>query len=308
MKKYFAMFILLTAIAAHAQPSPYSNALFNPVTMTATGQTSAPLKMAQFSAAGGGFNLGTITVKATSLTTVTFGILGSADNGITFSPLNIWNVLTPSTVATTATATAAGLYQFSLAGMTHIEFVTSGTFTATGLSLVLTATPAPAVTKNGGSSGAPIVTSSVTNAGPLVVGTTTANSLIFETNGSTRWTIGTAPGNLIPNSNNGPALGDATHQILAVYTTNSISVIGAPVASAATIATTGSIFHITGTVTVSTITPPTGFDSTHGGTITFIADGIFLTATGGNIANVITTTAGSRWTATWDGSLWYIAA
>jgi hypothetical protein len=154
MKRCLApLFILLTAIGAHAQPSPYSNALFNPVSMTATGQTSAPLKMAQFSAAGGGFNLGTVTVKATALTTVTFGILGSADNGVTYFPLNIWSVLTPGTAATTATATAAGLYQFSLAGITNIEFVTSGTFTATGLSLILTATPAPSVSKNSGGGG-----------------------------------------------------------------------------------------------------------------------------------------------------------
>lgn len=155
MKGPLSLFILLTALAAHAQPSPYSNALFNAVTMTATGQTSAPIKMAQYSASGGAFNLGTVTLKATTLTTVTFGVLGSADNGVTYFPLNIWNVLTPDTTATTATATATGLYQFSLAGITHIEFVTSGTFTATGVAFALTATPAPSVSKRvvGGSGG-----------------------------------------------------------------------------------------------------------------------------------------------------------
>lgn len=147
MKGPLSLFILLTALAAHAQPSPYSNALFNAVTMTGTGQTSAPIKMAQYSASGGGFNVGTVTLKAATLTTVTFGVLGSADNGVTYFPLNIWNVLTPDTAATTATATATGLYQFSLAGITHVEFVTSGTFTATGVAFALTATPAPSVSK-----------------------------------------------------------------------------------------------------------------------------------------------------------------
>ncbi len=154
MKRYLSLFTLLTAFIAHAQPSPYSNAIFNPVSMTATGQTSAPIKMAQYSATGGGFSLGTITVTATALTTVTFGVLASSQNGAagTFFPVNIWNSLTPGNQATTATATVPGQYHFSLAGVTDIEYVTSGTFTATGLTFSLTATPAPSVSANVGTS------------------------------------------------------------------------------------------------------------------------------------------------------------
>lgn len=147
-------FVLCFSIAAVAQPSPYSNALFAPVTtLTATGQTSAALKMAQFSASGGGFSLGTITLTATSITTVTFGVLASSDNGVNYYPALIWSTLTPGTQATTVTATAAGQFQFSLATVTNIKLVTSGTFTASGLSLVLTATPAPVASNGGHGSG-----------------------------------------------------------------------------------------------------------------------------------------------------------
>jgi hypothetical protein len=55
------------------------------------------------------------------------------------------------------TATANGQYQFSLAGITHLKFVTSGTFTATNVSMVLTTSPNASLTKSTSStSGAPL--------------------------------------------------------------------------------------------------------------------------------------------------------
>lgn len=161
MKKAVLAFLFLCVYGAACQTpgSPYNNSLFKPVTMTASSQTSAPIQLnksgSSFSTDGSSFASGTVTLTGTALTTVTFGILGSSDNGITYYPINIWPILTPSSPATTATATSSGLYQFSPAGLTHVEFVTSGTFTATSVQLLLSASPNAQVsrTSNGGGGG-----------------------------------------------------------------------------------------------------------------------------------------------------------
>jgi hypothetical protein len=82
--------------------------------------------------------------------------------------------------------------------------------------------------------------------------------------------------------------------------------IGTPIVSASTIAPIKGITHITGTAAIATITPPSGMSSTIGGSITLIADGAWTTTTAGNIYAAMTSTAGTSYTATYDGNKWYI--
>lgn len=141
--KRFLIFIMLAARGCslgYAQ-SPYTNILFKPAkVMTATAQTSAPIQLGPANRPGG-FSAGTITLTGSSLTTATFGVLGSSDGGVTYYAIALNTYADPTTLATTFTATTNGLYQVNLTGLTHIEFVTSGTFTATSISLLLTASP-----------------------------------------------------------------------------------------------------------------------------------------------------------------------
>jgi hypothetical protein len=79
---------------------------------------------------------------------------------------------------------------------------------------------------------------------------------------------------------------------------------GATVASASTIAPTGSIFHVSGTAAIATITAPySGFN----GMITIIPDGAFTTTTSGNIALGTTAVVGKALIMTYDSttSKWY---
>ena len=78
---------------------------------------------------------------------------------------------------------------------------------------------------------------------------------------------------------------------------------GANVAAAATIAPTGSVFHVTGnnTNTISTITA-TGFQA--GQSITMIPDGAWLTANNGNILLASTAVISKALTMTFDGNNW----
>lgn len=153
MKKVTALFAtLLVTLGCLAQSgSPFSNNVFPAQSFTATAQTGAVIKL---NAQQISYGAGTISVSGTSLTTVTFAVMGSSDNGVTYYALPISAVASPgSTPTTTATATAAGLYQVSLVGITCVKIVTSGTFTAAGLSLTLTATPNFAISRSGASSG-----------------------------------------------------------------------------------------------------------------------------------------------------------
>jgi hypothetical protein len=127
-----------------AHPSPYSNSVSPAHTFTGAGQsTTIQLNgLSSSSTVGSSFAAGTVTVSGTSLTSVSFSVLGSADNGVTFYALPVTPAANPcATAATTVTATSAAQYQVSLAGMTHLRIATSGTFSATTVSMVLTATP-----------------------------------------------------------------------------------------------------------------------------------------------------------------------
>lgn len=154
------VFILLYAVGAIAQ-SPYSVNIFRPgTTMTATSQTSAatPLGTVATVPKGGSWNSGTIQLTGTALTTATFAAQVSTDNGTTYFAAPICTVAVTPSCALTQTATASGVYTVNLANVTHIRFVTSGTFTGTSINLLLTANPNASSSKNGGSgaSGAPL--------------------------------------------------------------------------------------------------------------------------------------------------------
>jgi hypothetical protein len=110
---------------------------YAPVTFTATAQTSAAQTLS-------GASFGLFQVKGTALTTVTLGVQGSIDGGVTyfaipFAAATGYTSL-PVTTAATATATTSALYAVNLAGLTNVRFVTSGTFTATNVTVSLTAT------------------------------------------------------------------------------------------------------------------------------------------------------------------------
>lgn len=153
MKKVTALFAtLLVTLGCLAQSgSPYSNNVFPAQSFTATAQTGAVIQLngQQLS-----YGAGTISLTGTSLTTATVAVMGSSDGGVTYYALPISAVAAPGTTPTTTiTATASGLYQVSLVGITHVKFVTSGTFTATSVSLVLTATPNFAISRSSSGGG-----------------------------------------------------------------------------------------------------------------------------------------------------------
>lgn len=139
--------------AAFAQASPYNLFLFKAQAFTATGQTGAAIQLNGLvipSTIGSSYASGTITVTGVALTTVSFQVMGSSDNGATYYLLPVYSVVSPSaSPVTTVTATAAGLYQFNLAGLTHVKLVTTGTFTATSVSFTLSASPNASISRNG---------------------------------------------------------------------------------------------------------------------------------------------------------------
>lgn len=63
------------------------------------------------------------------------------------------------------------------------------------------------------------------------------------------------------------------------------------VASATTIAPATAMFALTGTTSIATITPPSGFSATVGGCLDFFTTGTAATTTAGNILNIVTLTA-----------------
>lgn len=79
-------------------------------------------------------------------------------------------------------------------------------------------------------------------------------------------------------------------------------VLGSAVASAATIAATGNIFHVTGTAAIVTITVPNG--TLPGIRLTLIPDAIFTWTAAGNIALAGTAVVNKALIFTWSGSKW----
>jgi hypothetical protein len=143
--------------------------------MTATSQTSTPFALNMYS-----YSVGVVSLTGSSLTTATFAVYGSADGGVTYNALAIETCATPGTFATTETATANGCYQVNLAGLDHIEYVTSGTFTATSITLTLTASPNAQIGRSsGGDSGGDTINSPN---GTINVGGTSADTTLDVAN------------------------------------------------------------------------------------------------------------------------------
>ncbi len=107
----------------------------------------------------------------------------------------------------------------------------------------------------------------------------------------------------------GPVIVDVSHIIGAhLYALSNVfpEGVGAALASAATIAPTQPIHHVTGTVAVATITPPPGFGG-NGGQIILIPDALFTTTTAGNIALATTAVVNKALIMTYDPATakWY---
>lgn len=113
--------------------TPFGFPNFSPAaqSFTATAQTGAKINL-------GGYSSGTIEVYGT-ITTVTFAIQGSNDGGVNWFALPTAVITAPGTLAATQTATAAAMYRVNLAALTNVRFVTSGTFTGTGVFIKITA-------------------------------------------------------------------------------------------------------------------------------------------------------------------------
>lgn len=163
----FALFCGLTLAYPQSGQlaSPFSNSVFPPQTFTATGQTGAVIQLNGLvvpSTVGSSFSSCIITVTGLSNgNTVTFSVLGSSANGTTgtYFALPIYTVASPLTAPSTAvTATTNGQYSAPCGAMTHVEFQTSGTFTATSVTLTLTGSPNATMSKSGSGGGATVPT------------------------------------------------------------------------------------------------------------------------------------------------------
>lgn len=121
-------------------PSILPNYSYPVQTFTATSQTSTNLGLT-------GVSAGLIQVTGSSLTTVTWAINGSVDGGTTWFALGTSQYTFSSgsmtvpiaSIKSSQTTTASSLYIVNLAGLTNVQFVTSGTFTATSVAIKLVA-------------------------------------------------------------------------------------------------------------------------------------------------------------------------
>lgn len=123
--------LALFCCVAVSTPAPaQSNGDFAAQTFTGDA-TGSPLLIPQLTYA---------TVELTgTITTITFQILVSNDGGKTYFPAPFAAIATPGTLVTQTTATSQGLYVINLAGLTDLEIVTSGTFTASNAAFKVTA-------------------------------------------------------------------------------------------------------------------------------------------------------------------------
>ena len=111
-------------------------------------------------------------------------------------------------------------------------------------------------------------------------GSVTMSSNAFISNGN--WQINSAGGATLPSVSSTDMYNSGIYR----------SPNNNTIASASTIAPTSSMVIISGTTTIDTITPPSGFSSTSGGCIDILATGAWSTSTSGNIADVVSASAG----------------
>jgi hypothetical protein len=154
MKQCITIFILLAGAIGLSAQSPWTTTTFVAVPLTATGQTSAAVVLQRSAATRDSYSAGKLTVTGVGLTTATFSVLGSADNGATYNVLATEPCSTPGTFATSQTVTASpSCYEVNTSSLFAVKFATSGTFTATSISIVLTVNPNAQITRNGGGGG-----------------------------------------------------------------------------------------------------------------------------------------------------------
>lgn len=113
--------------------SQFPNYVYTPMVFTATSQTATQTL--------GGISFCTFSLTATALTTVTWIVKGSTDGGTNYYAIAVApyvaGTLVPSTSAITSTS-APVLFVANLSGFTNFEIVTSGTFTATSVTITPT--------------------------------------------------------------------------------------------------------------------------------------------------------------------------
>jgi hypothetical protein len=127
--------------------SVFPNKVFPAMVFTATSQTKKQT-ISSGIGGGGGCGLATISINGTALTTVTWQVKASNDNGVSYFAIPYSDGTFTSNVQTKVTGaavtnTAAALYWVSLSGMTHFEIITSGTFTATNVTAQVTCSSNP---------------------------------------------------------------------------------------------------------------------------------------------------------------------
>jgi hypothetical protein len=151
------LLLLALSLPLRAQlASPYSNSIYKPQIATGTGQSLPVIQLnglTSSSTVGSSYSSGSLTVTGFGLSNVNFQVLGSFDNGATFYPLLVWPIYSPTSASTTANANSNNVFQFSLANVTHIQIVTTGTFTATQVQFLLTASPNTQAKSGGGGGG-----------------------------------------------------------------------------------------------------------------------------------------------------------
>jgi hypothetical protein len=119
------------------------------------------------------------------------------------------------------------------------------------------------------------------------------------------WSIGpTPPGSSFQASYHDQSSGTLTGGPVSNVETLSL---GAVLASAATLAPTQNVFHVSGAVAIVNITPPIGLTSGLAAQITIIPDGAFTWTAAGNIGLAGTAVIGKALTFTYDGTKWWPA-
>lgn len=140
-----------------AQASPYNLYVVKPQSFTATAQTGANiptngLLTCNSTTIASAYSYGEIVVSGTGLTTVSFQLYGSSDNGGTFQAILLYPTTAPASTSTTITATTNGKYGFSPGNASCLQMRTTGTFTAASVTLTLSLNPVTQ-SKNGGAGG-----------------------------------------------------------------------------------------------------------------------------------------------------------
>lgn len=130
--------------------SPYKNIPLGSLTMTSA-TTSPPIS---FGTTANSYSACALEVTGVALSTATIGVLGTVIAAPTstdyFALGSLATSAAPGTQATTQTVTASTLLTFNCAALTGIKIITSGTFTATSITLRLTASPNAQVSKAAG--------------------------------------------------------------------------------------------------------------------------------------------------------------